>query len=113
MNIQHLTLHLLAVVLSLATATGVIIHDSRFEKALDGHLSWRVDSQSMKYDSSVHPNLHVHSEQTNPGSSRGSQNQNSNPSYPPREQRLKKYLTQNIEPRGRHAFDSYHLPVIG
>jgi len=110
---KHLILHLLAIAVSLATASGVMIHDSRFDKALDGHLSWKTDNQPMKYDSSVHPKPHIHPDHTNVGSPRGGQNQNPNPSFPPREQRLKKYVAQNIEPRGRHAFDNHHLPIIG
>ena len=109
---KNIILHLLAVAVSLATASGVLIHDSRFDKALDGHLSWKIDNKPLKYDSGFHPKPHVHSELTNVGSPRGNQNQNANPSYPPREQRLKKYVVQNIEPRGRHAFDNHHLPIV-
>ena len=110
---KHLILHIIAIAVSLTTATGVMIHDSRFDKAMDGHLSWKVDNQPLKYDSGSGPKPHVHPDNANVGSARFAQSQNANPSFPPREQRLKKYLSQNIEPRGRHAFDSYHLPVIG
>lgn len=109
---KHLILHILAVAVSLATASGVMIHDSRFDKAMDGHLSWKTDNQPMKYDSGSHPKPHVHPEHFNNSALRGSRHHNPNPSYPPREQRLKKYVVQNIEPRGRHAFDNHHLPVV-
>lgn len=109
---KNLILHLLAVAVSLATASGVMIHDSRFDKAMDGHLSWKIDNKPLQYDSGFNPKPHVHPEHFNNSALKGSQHHNPTPSYPPREQRMKKYVTQNIEPRGRHAFDNHHLPVI-
>ncbi len=34
------------------------------------------------------------------------------PSIPPRSQEQKRHMLQRFEPRGRHAFDNYNLPVI-
>lgn len=100
--------------ISLLTATGVFIHDGRIDRAA---LSTRpinakhaTDSGATgASDSGLSGNPHTHPEKAG-RTLKGFAYQS--PSINPRENRLKRYLMQNYEPRGRHAFDNYHLPVI-
>ena len=106
------------VLLTLCTATGVLIHDIRLDTAAYVSLSKRTASKqtaksptnpgtdagvSMTGDPHTHPH---NSAKTLKGFAY------KNPAYPPRENRMKKFLQQNHEPRGRHAFDNYHLPIV-
>ena len=105
-------LHLFTITISLLTASGVLIHDSRIDKA-----SSTIRTQTVKrtvkvttgdLDLSVDP--HTHPEK---GAHSLKGFTYKNPIAPPRNQKVKKYLQQNIEPRGRHAFDNHYLPLVG
>ena len=103
-------IHIITIMLSLVTATGVFIHDTGIDK-----LAFSIgnrDSQRTSLsvaDLKLATDPHVHPEH----SSRNIKNLSyRTPSIPPRENKTKRYLTQNAEPRGRHAFDNYSLPVV-
>jgi hypothetical protein len=99
---------------SLLTATGVFIHDGRIDRATSSvrptsakHAS---DSGSTaNSDSGLSGNPHTHPEKA-ARTLKGFAYQA--PTVPPRESRLKRYMLQNVEPKGRHAFDNYFLPII-
>ncbi len=99
--------------LSLVTATGVFIHDGRIDRAASTvrPISFKhsSDSGAGSSDAGLAGNPHTHPEKTG-RTLKGFAYQS--PSVPPREQRAKRYMMQNYEPRGRHAFDNYYLPII-
>ncbi len=102
--------NILAVALSLFTATGVFVHDARIDK-VTGYSMEPLYKKSASYsaDSALIAEQHVHpehSQRTLNGFSYQS------PSIQPRENKSKRYLMQNAEPKGRHAFDNYNLPIV-
>ncbi len=102
------------VTLSLLTATGVFIHDGRIDRAASTtrptSMKHASDSGAAASDSGLAGNPHTHPEKAG-RTLKGFAYQS--PSINPRESRLKRYLMQNYEPRGRHAFDNHYLPIIG
>lgn len=99
------------IVLSLLTATGVFIHDARIDKATFGHGSahYKRNVIASGTDIGLQSDAHVHPEKIQK-TLRGFAYQS--PSIHPRETKHKRYMLQNIEPSGRHAFDNYNLPII-
>lgn len=103
--------NILIATVSLLTATGVFIHDGRIDRAASTTRSYtyRKAVDTGGADLGLHGNPHTHPEKVG-RTLKGFSYQS--PSIPPREQRSKRYMMQNYEPRGRHAFDNYCLPVI-
>lgn len=100
----------IGILLSLVTATGVFVHDAGIDK-----LAYSIGNRDAKRTSISPADLklatdpHVHPEHSH-RSLKGFSYRT--PSIPPRENKSKRYLMQNAEPRGRHAFDNYNLPII-
>jgi hypothetical protein len=95
--------------LSLTTASGVLLHDAQIDGLVGMHTNVAVAHVS--HDANVGPEQHVHpSSAQSPMSGFAYQA----PSYPPQDNhnRMKRHMTQNHEPRGHHAFDNHHLPII-
>ncbi len=110
---QKLT-NIIIATISLLTATGVFIHDGRIDRAAVSTrpISAKHSSDSGSTgssDSGLSGNPHTHPEKVG-RTLKGFAYQS--PSINPRENRLKRYLMQNYEPRGRHAFDNHYLPII-
>lgn len=105
-------IHTFAIVLSLVTATGVFVHDAKIDKV--GSASKLAVQASHRSKLSVTDGMTAAEPHTHPqrasNTLQGFAYQT--PTYPPREKQLKRYLLQNIEPRGRHAFDNYNLPIV-
>lgn len=100
------------VVLSLLTATGVFIHDARIDRATSASTIYTVKKTSSKVtfsDLGLVGGDHTHPEHN--GRTLNGFTYKA-PNYPPREMRVKRHMMQNIEPRGRHAFDNHHLPFL-
>lgn len=100
--------------LSLLTATGIFIHDGRIDRAATVRpISFKHASDSGAAggagDAGLTGNPHTHPEKAG-RTLKGFAYQS--PSINPRESRSKKYMLQNAEPRGRHAFDNYYLPIV-
>lgn len=97
--------------LSLLTATGVFIHDGRIDRATSAlrPYAMRKSVDSGTSDLGLSGNPHIHPERMG-RTLKGFAYQS--PSVPPRESRSKRYMMQNYEPRGRHAFDNYCLPLV-
>ena len=101
--------------LSLVTATGVFIHDGRIDRAastvrpISFKHSTDSGSSAGSTDAGLAGNPHTHPEKA-ARTLKGFAYQS--PSIQPRESRSKKYMLQNAEPRGRHAFDNYYLPIV-
>lgn len=100
-----------SIALSLSTATGVLLHDTKIDKAatLAPALSASLDpaDRSVK----LIGDAHTHTE-------RGSLSQavrdmkTQNPRVQPRTTEDKKHLMQKNAPRGYHSFDNYNTPLI-
>ena len=95
--------------LSLITATGIVMHDTRIDKATTVAIvpplaaGYEIGAKSLQAD----PHTHVE---------RGSiQAMNvfhsTAPAIQPRTHD-KKHLLQRTVPRGHHAFDNYNLPLV-
>lgn len=100
------------VAMSLSTATGVLLHDTRIDKMAATALSLPslvtyadVDKVAFKAD------LHPHVERTS-FSQVVHDVHNQSPSTQPRETTDRKYLMQKYAPKGHHAFDNYSLPIV-
>lgn len=100
------TLSLLTAGISLMTTSGILVHDIHLDGVVSVHTQQITKAVASDYSGDPH---------THPSHAKSPINGFSyqNPSYPPRDNRMKRYMTQNYEPRGRHAFDSQFLPVIG
>ena len=111
-------LHILTFSISLATASGVFIHDGRIDRAanstlrssIGSHGPVQVQSNGQAVDAGVHTDPHTHPEHGGRSLLNGFSYKN--PSTTPREKTSKKYMLQNASPRGRHAFDNHHLPLL-
>lgn len=102
--------------LSLFTASGIFVHDVGIDRATVAFSTVKAAAQrGGKVGSNDLGNLlsgpdpHTHPEH---GSRTLRGFTYKTPTHPPREQRIKKHMMQNVEPRGRHAFDNYHLPFL-
>lgn len=116
-------LHLFTIFISLSTATGIFIHDGRIDRVV-GSGGGQVQTVQSKRpaakntngqsgDLGLHTDPHTHPQHASAGLKSFAHKNSPNPSYPPRELKMKKYLQQNYEPRGRHAFDNHYLPIVG
>jgi hypothetical protein len=97
--------------MSLATATGVLVHDTHADAALMLPSAIHADSSGSKLSIFSAGNDHTHVE-------RGSLSQavhelkTPTPSVQPRSSEDKKHLLQKHTARGHHAFDNYNLPIV-
>jgi len=96
--------------LSLVTATGVFLHDTRVDKAAS--LSMNIYSQVGMYEGNVKlvsaGDMHTHHERVSLSNALSQQ-----PRIQPRENENRKYVTQSTHGHGgRHAFDNAYLPVV-
>lgn len=100
----------IGIILSLVTATGIFVHDARIDKVakLSSDYVYRRNLVNSS-DGSMVSEPHVHPERAQ-RTLNGFSYQS--PSIQPRENKSKKYLMQNVEPRGRHAFDNFNLPIV-
>jgi hypothetical protein len=94
----------LVVTLSLATATGIFIHDGRIDKAVE-YKPVPLEVTAQKIATQPHTHAEHHGKPIGHNGHRV-------PGRPPREHRMKRYMLQNYEPKGRHAFDNHFLPVV-
>ncbi|HET8884036.1 MAG TPA: hypothetical protein VFM68_01040, partial [Candidatus Saccharimonadales bacterium] len=101
------------VFLSLSTATGVFVHDTRIDRATLTALA--VPSVIASYQASSKlvnfaPDLHPHSESH--GFTKAINNLKGNtPKITPRSPGEKKYVSQKNMGLGHNPFDSYALPI--
>lgn len=104
--------------MSVSTATGVLMHDTHLDKAAVTAMYQQSSSASTSTvthheiaPKSPVPELHAHAE-------RGSLSQAvrdmkaSNPRVQPRNHEDKKHLLQKRVAKGHHPFDSYNLPLM-
>lgn len=102
-----------AVILSLSTGTGVLIHETKVDKVTAlSMIPTSTIQQSASHSKanllSSTPHTHVESAFLESASS---QLRSKNPNQNPRRNEDKKYLLQKRVVRGFHLFDSYYLPL--
>lgn len=103
----------LAILVSLSTATGVFVHDTKIDKATTVMTAPAVMAayEASTKQAGLSPDLHTHAE-------RGSLTQavhdlkTQNPRIQPRNNEDKKHLLQKRVAKGHHAFDNYNLPIV-
>lgn len=101
----------LSIALSLSTATGVLLHDTKLDKAAALAPAMASNLDSANRTTKLIGDPHTHAE-------RGSLSQAvrdiraQNPRVQPRTTEDKKHLMQKNAPRGYHSFDNYNTPLI-
>ena len=114
MNPLSLLVTPLSIFLSLSTATGVFMHDTRVDKATLTILSapsaspgyQAANTKLINYATDSHTHVERHSLSQSLHQVRGD-----NPRIPPRVGQDKKYLSQKNLGLGHNPFDSYALPL--
>lgn len=100
----------LSIALSLSTATGVVLHDTKLDKAASMVPAFSANLDSVDRSVKLVGDAHTHSE-------RGSLAQAvrdmkaQNPRIQPRTTEDKKHLMQKNAPRGYHPYDNYNTPL--
>jgi hypothetical protein len=101
-----------AVIISLATATGVMFHDARVDRLMSVLLSMPITSS---YEASPRAisfdELHTHTEQVSLDQTMRDAAQTFG--LQPRASEDRKHLLQKHTGRGHHPFDNYNLPLLG
>lgn len=100
----------LITLLSLMTATSLVTHETGIDKLPKIKYS-TGDLAHIEIIPETMRGGHAHAEY-NPGHSLINGFARHDPTAPPRTQFARKHMMQRVEPRGRHAFDNYCLPVI-
>ncbi len=107
-------LNYLVIMLSLTTATGVLLHDARIDKATWTSLSSkRVQTTRLpaaRADAGIAVDAHTHPQHA--GKTLHGFSYHSPSMHPRSEHRMKKHLQRTQKPTGRHAFDHSYLPII-
>ncbi len=105
--------------LSLTTATGVLVHDTHVDIVATNvigrsPLASYAESQeaALREPATEIRAQHVHVDYNPANGGFLSQFVYQSPSIPPRGQDQKRHLLQEVQTRGHHPFDNYNLPVI-
>lgn len=102
---MQIVLTISSVLLSLCTLSGVIVHDAHFDQVASSTTHFQVQDAT-----ALSTGTHPHPEHQNSTPLKGFSY--ASPSYPAERSKYKRFLLQNAEPRGRHAFDNSYLPLI-
>ena len=111
-NMYSTAINLFLFLTSLSTATGILLHDTRIDKAatvaaLPATISAEVGAKMVH----AAPNdLHTHVERASVGHAVSLLH--ASPSLMPRVHEDKKHLMQRYVSKGHHAFDNYNLPIV-
>ena len=101
----------LSVFLSLSTSTGILVHDTKLDRAALTAKSSHSNSASSQANTkfvNIAPDLHPHSERHSMATK---DLKTQNPKVPPRSPAEKKYVSQKNMGLGHNPFDSYALPI--
>lgn len=107
-------IHPITIFVSLSTATGVLMHDTRLDKVATSAIA--PFSATANYEGNTKvvnfaSDLHTHSERTSLTQAVHDLKTQS-PRIQPRSSEDKKHMLQKHVARGHHAFDSYNLPIV-
>lgn len=103
-----------ALIVSLSTATGVLLHDMRIDKAMTTALA--VPASQAVYETggklvNFTTDLHTHTERNSFSQAVHDLNSQT-PRVQPRNMEDRKHLLPKYAARGHHAFDNYNLPIV-
>lgn len=103
----------LAVMISLSTSAGVVIHETKVDKLASLAIVTPATAAKKVADSGIAlldgiPHTHF---EGNSLSSASRELRTQSPSLTPRRDKDEKYRLQKKVPRGMHLFDSYYLPL--
>jgi len=100
------------VVISLVTASGIFLHDTRVDRAATTAITLPAEivADTASNDKLMNWDAHTHVERMT-FSQTVRDLQSSNPRIQPRNDD-KKHVLQNRVARGHHPFDSYNLPLV-
>lgn len=106
------TINLFLLLTSLSTAMGILLHDTRIDKAATiATLPVTVSAEVGAKMVHAAPNdLHTHVERASV--SHAVSLLHASPSLMPRAHEDKKHLMQRFVGKGHHAFDNYNLPIV-
>lgn len=109
------TINSLAIFLSLSTATGILVHDTKVDKATVTALN--APQLESKADmgaksTSLTPEVHAHVKKISVARSLLETRTLDNPRTQARISEDKKYQLPKNVVRGHHAFDNYNLPIV-
>lgn len=103
----------LSILLSLSTAAGVFVHDTRIDKATltvissaSTNTSYQANTKLVNYATDSHTHVERHTLSQSLHELRGD-----NPRVQPRTNNEKKYVSQKNFGFGHNPFDSYALPL--
>lgn len=103
----------LSLIISLSTLSGVILHDTRLDKAAAAALTtptafaqYEITGKQLSFS-----DAHTHVERSSFGQAMQVYHQAATPGMQPRSDE-RKHLLQKYTPKGHHAFDNYHLPIV-
>jgi hypothetical protein len=100
---------ILTFLLSIGTASGIFIHDTKLDKATATFLTAPVAQYDTSGKAIVSNDTHPHTERTSFSQAMRAY-QTSTPGMQPRSDE-RKHLLQKYAPKGHHAFDNYNLPL--
>jgi hypothetical protein len=103
-----------AILISLCTASGVLLHDMRIDKAMTTALA--APSNQAVYETgsklvNFTTDLHTHTERSSFSQAVHDLNTQT-PRVQPRNMEDRKHLLPKYAARGHHAFDNYNLPIV-
>lgn len=99
-----------AVMLSLSTSTGILLHETKIDKFASLTIMATVATATAHKTVNLDTMPHTHVE-SGFLESASSELRSKNPNQNPRRDEDKKYRMQKRVSRGTHLFDSYHLPL--
>lgn len=100
------------IALSLCTATGVFVHDTRIDQAASTSILKRTTAKKFTGSTDIGVSGDPHTHPHRSGKTLGGFTYKV-PGHPPREDRHRKHLSHAVLLGGRHAFDNSLLPIIG
>jgi len=99
----------LAIILSLSTASGVLIHDMHLDSAATA-MTMPIASYDTNKTAGLDSASHTHVERSSFSQLTGGLSRHFE--MQPRTASDKKHLLQKYAARGHHAFDNYYLPIV-
>lgn len=101
----------LIVLMTISTATGVLVHDAKIDKMASAIMTPPAVSEGNVKTINFATDFHTHTERHSLGHAIRDLRTPS-PSMQPNARHDKKHLMQKFASRGHHAFDNYNLPLV-
>jgi hypothetical protein len=99
----------LAIIISLSTASGILVHDTHIDQAVSSSLAMPAILANVDPANKLGAEGHTHVERTSVSQVITTMHSRT-PGMQPRQD--KRHLMQKHVARGHHAFDNYSLPIV-